>query len=93
MLLLPLHTKRAAVGHSTRSLSCGVLPLAVHSLYVRFRFNGCNGHGGVDWRRQSSGGFSLNEGIVARWFSLVGRISVGCFECVFVLGFLVRFRV
>ncbi|KAF2592880.1 hypothetical protein F2Q70_00044407 [Brassica cretica] len=58
------------------------------TLYVRFRLNGCNGHGGVDWRRQSSGGFSLNEGIVARWFSLVGRISVGCFECVFVLGFL-----
>ncbi|CAN6898733.1 unnamed protein product, partial [Brassica oleracea] len=28
--------------------------LAVRSLYMRFRFNGCNGYGGVDWRRQSS---------------------------------------
>ncbi|KAL0762191.1 hypothetical protein Bca101_078342 [Brassica carinata] len=32
--------------------------LAVHSLYMRFWFNGCNGHGGVDWRQQSSGHFS-----------------------------------
>ncbi|KAF3595801.1 hypothetical protein DY000_02026145 [Brassica cretica] len=30
---------------------------AVRSLYMKFRFNECNSHGGVDWRRQSSGHF------------------------------------
>ncbi|KAL0801012.1 hypothetical protein Bca101_056188 [Brassica carinata] len=62
-----------------RRVSC----LAVRYLYIGFRFNGCNGHGKLEWRRQSPGWLDerrhRHSVVLSR---AVGSLAVRCFEFV-----------